>query len=386
LIVQPEKFRPVRVCHVITGLNTGGAETALYNLLKAANAEQFTMSVVSLSDIGSIGTRIARLGVSVESLGMRSGGLPLAGLIRLRTLLSRIEPDVIQSWMYHANLLALLASRSLRKSIPVIWNVRHCIYDLNNEPLNTRWVIQISRMLSGLADGIIYNSRQARQQHEALGYSPTRAIRIPNGFDLQTLRAESTFRDDVRTELGIPSDALVLGHVGRFHPMKDHVNFLQAVSQLTLTHSRLHIIMCGQGVEKENSQLAPYLQQIDPSRMHLLGERDDVPHLLSAMDIFCSSSWSEAFPNVLGEAMAVQLPCVTTGVGDSGCIVGDTGIVVPPKDPGALAGALTKLLELPADERNRLGEQARQRIEQNYSISHVTKTYEGLYHSARGSN
>jgi len=369
---------------VITGLSTGGAETALYNLLRAIDPEQFRMSVVSLSDVGSVGKKIARLGIAVESLGMRPGALPLNGVVKLRSLLSRQDPDVIQSWMYHANLLASLAARSFQNSIPVIWNVRHCLYDLGDESRNTRWVIQATRLLSGLANGIIYNSNVARRQHEALGYKSLRATRIPNGFDLHTLKAELSVRKRIRSELGIPSEALVLGHVGRYHPMKDHVNFLRAISTLTNTHNELHIVMCGQGIEKANPQLTPYLQRLDDSRMHLLGERGDVPCLLAAMDLFCSSSWSEAFPNVLGEAMAAKLPCVTTDVGDSASIVGDTGLVVPPRDPDALAEALSRILVLAPAERTKLGERARLRIENHYSISTVAKAYESLYHATVG--
>ena len=190
-----------------------------------------------------------------------------------------------------------------------------------------------------------------------------------------------TTRKRIRESFSIPLDAPVVGHIGRFHPMKDHATFLNAAAQLDRTHSDTHFLLCGRDVTPENSDIASMSGENDLSRLHLLGERDDVPQLLSAMDVLCSSSFSEAFPNVLGEAMAAGLPCVATDVGDSAQIVGDTGLIVPPRDPSALAQAISRLLQMNPAQRSALGRQAKNRIKEHYSLSRVVDSYQTLYQS-----
>lgn len=157
--------------------------------------------------------------------------------------------------------------------------------------------------------------------------------------------------------------------------------FLNAIALLRRSYPEAHFLMCGREITLDNVALRALIEESDLPHIHLLGERSDVPHLLCAMDMLCSSSFSEGFPNVLGEAMAAGLPCVATDVGDSARIVGDTGFVVPPRDPQALVEALGKLLRMNGRERGELGQRARQRIEQHYSLTSVVHTYQDLYQS-----
>ena len=320
------------VLHIITGLSTGGAENTLYNLLKGGFADQFNNHVVSLIDEGTMGSLIKKSGVPVTSLGMRHGKPSFSSLRKLRRMVRELKPDLIQGWMYHGNLAATLA-RTMSPGTPaLVWNTRHSLYDLAHEKPMTRQIIRANRFFSSVPDALLYNSELSRKQHEAFGYASLNGRVIPNGIDLQRFSFSGQAGKHVRAELGIPVEACVVGHVARFHPIKDHSTFLRAAESVALRYPDLHFVLCGRDVSMNNASLEKQVPAMLRNRFHLLGERSDVPGLMSAMDIFCQSSWSEAFPNVLGEAMAVGVPCVATDVGDSAIIVGDTGVMVPPRD------------------------------------------------------
>lgn len=369
----------MKVVHIITGLATGGAERALYNLLQGGLRLEFNSYVISLSNAGTIGPQIEALSVPVITLGMKAGRPSLRGLLKLRTIMQALKPDLIQGWMYHGNLAATLARSMVKRKPVLIWNIRQSLYQLENEKILTRQVIRANRFFSRTPDSLLYNSQLSRQQHTALGFTDNKGQVIPNGIDLQKFCFSEEARQRIRIELSIPTDALVIGHIARLHPMKDHSLLLGAAVILAGRHSSLHIILSGLDVSLNNEQLAKLVPDQLRSRFHLLGERSDVHELMSAMDIAVSSSYSEAFPNVVGEAMAAGVPCVVTDVGDSALIVDDVGVVVPPRDKAALIAGLDKLLTMPESERRRLGQQARKRIEENYTLQAIVKKYVTLY-------
>lgn len=366
--------------HIITGLYTGGAERALYNLLAGGLAKPERVAVLSLCDEGAFGPRIRALGVSVYSLGMQRGVPGPMAISRLRKVVRANRPDLIQGWMYHGNLAASLAG-ALAFGRPVVaWNVRQSLYSLKSEKLLTRQVIRGNRWLSGGVDALVYNSQLSRQQHEAFGLSGKRARVIPNGFDLDALRPDSQRRRTVRQALGLPEEILVVGHVARFHPMKDHASFLRAAVEVARQRAGIHFLLAGRGVGPQTPALAGIVPPDLMGRFHFIGERDDVHEVMQAMDLFSTSSaWGEGFPNVLGEAMASGLPCLATDVGDSRDIVGETGEIVSPSNPTALTKGLLALLDRTAEERRALGRAARARIEGRYALSRVVERYQTLY-------
>ncbi len=369
----------MKILHVVTGLATGGAERALYNILAGSFAERFDTAVVSLRDEGTMGSLITALGVPVYAMKMNSCALGANAIADLYRIARSFRPDLIQGWMYHGNLAASFAGWTGSKSPMVAWNIRHSLYDLKAEKLLTRQVIRANRCFSRSADALIYNSRLAKTQHESLGFASAQSLVIPNGFDVERLRSESATALSVRKELGIPEKAVVVGHVARFHPMKDHASFLRAAVQVARRIPDSWFLLVGREVSPENPVLVNDVPPEVINRFIFLGERSDAPRLMQAMDIFCLSSWSEAFPNVLGEAMACEVPCVATNVGDCSDIVGDTGIVVAPSDSEALAQGLLAMLEKDGAERRALGRAARQRVEARYSLRAVVAEYISLY-------
>lgn len=372
----------MKIVHVITSLNTGGAERALYNLLQGGLNENSENHVISLSDKGTIGPQIEALGVPVITLDMPIGRPTLTGIIKLRRVIHKLQPDLIHGWMYHGNLAAILARFFSPHKTTLVWGIRHSLYEIKSEKRLTQLIIKANRFLSKSPDTILYNSQLSQQQHEQFGFCANNGRVIPNGINLEQFRFSEAERTRVRAELGIPEDALVAGHVARFHPMKDHRLFLQAAVDIARRFDNFHCLLIGRDVKLTNEDLNRHIPKDLVTRFHLLGERRDVAAVMSAMDVFTlTSEWGEGFPNVLGEAMAMGLPCVATNVGDSALIIGDCGKVIEPKDKSVLIAMIESFLILPATDRRLIGEQARHRIEDNFSLGAIVEQYSNLYKS-----
>lgn len=372
----------MRILHIITTLDCGGAEAMLVKLVQAMAAGDGTRStVVSLMGPGIYGAVLSQSGVPVHCLGMRRGVPTPGAVLRLVRILRREKPDVVQTWMYHADLIGTLAAR-LGGVGPVCWNIRCSDMDLSQYSRLTRWLVALLARLSTLPAAILVNSQAGLRAHQALGYQPRAWCVIPNGFDAERFRPDRLVRQQVRQELGLSEEALVIGMVARFDPMKDHATFLAAAAILAQRHPGLRFILVGKDVTPDN----PAFADTDTAggalagRLRLLGQRGDVHRLLPALDVVClSSAFGEGFPNVLGEAMACAVPCVATDVGDAAWLLAGTGLTVPPRQPQAFADAVDHLLSLPAEERLRLGQAARQRILDGLTVSAVAGQYGDVY-------
>ncbi len=372
----------IRIVHVISGLMTGGAEVMLSKLAAATDRNRFLPVVVSLSNAsGPLGVEIERLGVAVHYCSMRRSVPDPASAVGFLRLIRRLEPDVLQGWMYHANLAALAAAAVLPAKVPVLWNIRGSHCRLGNEKPATAAAIWMSARLSSRPDRIVNNSRLSASLHEQeLGFARGKWEFIPNGFDLVRFRPAPHARQELRAELGIPADAPLVGIVGRDHPMKDHANFLQAAAMAQAIVPDLHFLMAGAGLDPGNPALQDRVSDLGLSgNVHLLGERRDTSRLFAALDLATSSSWAEGFPNAIGEAMSCAVPCVVTDAGDCRRLVGRTGLIVPPRDPAALARGWLELLRAGAATREALGRAARLRIADHFSLRSVSAQYESLY-------
>jgi len=366
----------MKITHIITDLDTGGAEIMLYKLLSSLHDEAINSSVISLMGRGKITERIEALGVKVETLDLEQGERPSWQTIKkLRQFMRAFNPDIVQGWMYHGNIAATAAVflfDPMCRKVKLFWNVRQTLYDVNSEKMQTRWLIVLGRWLSFFPHSIIYNSNLSVEQHCNIGFSVKKTKIIPNGFDLQKFKPDQHHHQQLCEELGVAESVLLVGHISRLHPMKDHPTLLRAIDRvvdsLSSTGSKQEVLflLIGHGVTSElSNNLA----------IRFLGERSDIPKIMSALDIVVSSSaWGEGFPNVIGEAMASEVPCVVTDVGDSAYIVGKYGRVCPVGDDQCIASSLLQLIEN-KQERKTAGKQARKRIKENYSMDKIKKEY-----------
>ena len=371
----------IKVLHVITELNVGGAEVMLAKLLSAMDRGCFNHSVLSLQNKGPMGAQIEEMGIPVYELNLHRPFSIIRAVPRFRVLLSQQRPDLIQGWMYHGNLAASLFRFLNVRNRPVIWNIRCSLNSLKQVKRLTQMVVRIGALFSGGAAGIIYNAHVSADQHAAIGYFPGKAHIIPNGFNLRRFRQNVHARQKLRSELRVPKDGILLGLIARYHPMKDHVNFLKAASLIAKERANVQFLVLGRDVDKRASGLIRLVETLGlTGRVTCLGERSDVEFFYPALDIASlSSSYGEGFPNVIGEAMACCIPCVVTDVGDCRRLVGKTGIVVPAKDPVALKKGWDRLIDKGQMERAKLGMAARRRIFENFAISKVARQYEELY-------
>jgi glycosyltransferase involved in cell wall biosynthesis len=372
----------VRVLHVITGLDVGGAETMLSRLVRPGTSG-IAHGVVSLRAPGPIGEMIGHTGVPVHTLDMR-GRLPFPHRVaHLRRIVQSEAPDILHGWMPHGNVAAWAACAG--RPIPLIWSIRNSLNEPKGERASTRVLVQAAAWLSGRPARIVYNSRVGAAHYEARGYDRGRTVIIPNGFDTGRFAPSPEHRRTVRAELDVPDSAMLVGLIARPHPVKDHGTFIEAAAQLCRTGLAPHYLLAGRGVDDGNTRLVSARDAGGlRGHMHFLGERTDVARLLAACDLGVLSSRSEGFPNVVGEAMACGVPCVVTAVGEAPWIVGDTGKVVPPRDPVALADGMRALLALGSDGLHALGAAARQRIEREYALPAVRQRYAALYHEVLG--
>jgi len=372
--------KQIRILHIITGLSTGGAEMMLLKLLQNLDRNAFDCSVVSLTDQGRIGEKVQQLGIPVFALNLSKNRSLPRQFIDMIDLVDIIGPDIIQTWLYHADLLGTLAALFAAKR-KIVWNIRHSNLKSSVDKASTRFVVRICVILSHFfPDRIICNSFRGAKVHKKMGYCRKKMEIIHNGFDIFKYRPNKANYLRLRNELGISPDCPVIGMVARYHPQKNHRGFLESARLIQKNIPTVHFVFCGRGVSNENETLIAKVRDLKLMNVHFLGIRSDIEYLTSGFDIAVSNSTAgEGFSNVIGEAMACGVPCIATDVGDAGYLINGTGVIVPPGDPQLMAEACIGLLRKDGRFRQHLGEQSRKRIIENFSIQSITKKYEQLY-------
>jgi glycosyltransferase involved in cell wall biosynthesis len=324
-------------------------------------------------------------GISVTNFGLTRGLHAPMALAKLSRELLAYRPHIVQGWTYAGNIAAQIATALSLPRVPVLWSIRHSADEIISESPFTRALIRFGAPLSRLPSKVIYCAELSARQHEALGYRKDRTVVIPNGFDTDRFAPSAAAYAQLRHALSLSDAVRIIGIVGRYHPMKDHHGFLVAAAEVARALTDVQFVMVGRKLENSNAELMEVVDRLGlRQRVHLLGQRSDVPKLMAGFDLFCmSSAYGESFPNVLGEAMSCGVPCVATAVGAAAEIVDGAGENVPPKNTRALAAAMLRLLTLPPSSLKALGEQGRARIVENYSLPAVVRQYEALYTAFR---
>ncbi|MBP6012301.1 MAG: glycosyltransferase [Alphaproteobacteria bacterium] len=378
----------MRIVHVITGLDTGGAETMLHKIVGATRSEA-RHAVISLASIGPVGQRLVADGVDVHALGMSPGRISLRGVLDLAGKIQTLKPDVVQTWMYHANLATAVVKLLARRSWTLNWSVRCTVDPMKSEKLLTRLVMRAGGYLSGLPNAIVYNSSRSRKEHEALGYRRDRSKVIANGFDIAKFSPSPSVRTEMRAALKVADGDILVGHIARLDPMKDQLNFLKAAAKVSERVRNAKFLLAGRGVPSlasEPREARSLITQLGDKVM-LRDETANIVDVFRALDVCAlSSAYGEAFPNVLGEAMACGVPCVATDVGDCQLILGDTGRIVPPRDSAALAQALEESISMSRDERREIGIEARARVHEQFSLDLCKRQFLDVWRSTRGAH
>jgi glycosyltransferase involved in cell wall biosynthesis len=369
----------IRVLYIINDLYMAGAEIALFKLLSRIDQDRFAPVVLSLRDRGDLGSAVESLKIPVHTLGIRGSIAGPISVHRLFNIVRKLRPDVIHGWMYHGNLAASL-SRIFARRASLLWSIHQSLYSFNHEKRLTALVIRVSGVLSRFAERIIYVSETSAGHHEKIGYCERKRIVFPYGFCTSEFAPSLKARQSLRAEVGVADNTILIGLIGRYHAIKDHQNFLRAATLIARKYPETRFILCGKGVDTNNDVLLALIRDLGITRhVHLLGDRRDIQRITAALDVAVSSSYSEGFPNVIGEAMSAGVPCVATDVSDVRRIIGATGKVVSPGSFKALAAALDEMIEIGSGGRSNLGKAARLRIAEKYSLDSVVTQYEALY-------
>lgn len=365
----------MKILHVITGLDNGGAEAALYRL--AVGDSQNAHEVVSLTGRGVYAERLVTAEIRTHTLSMPRGRITLSGISKLYRLMRATRPDVVQTWMYHADLLGGVLARLSGVKI-VVWGIRGP-FDKQKTGFQTKLAVKLCALISRwVPDAIVCNSARAVDAHVQAGYVRHKFVNIPNGYPLGRFRPDATARAQLRAELGVNERVPLIGMVARFDPHKDHENLFAALSLVTREGGRIACVLVGAGMSADNHQVMELIAKYGiGDHVVLLGARDDVPKIMAALDVHVLSSAAESFPNVVAEAMACGTPCITTDVGDAALIVGNVGWVVPCADPAALAEAiLSAVQEMNDAVKSRARREAcRKHISDNYSLERMIVSY-----------
>ena len=365
----------LRVFHVINGLWPGGAQIMLLRLCEEFGRQDVQNEVFALTKSDTIKPELESLGVKCHQ----------GNIFDLRRLLIESSPDVIQGWMYHSNLAIACATLFSSQSNKQFWSVHHSVEDMSNEKITSRIVIRILGAISRLPRKTVYVSEVSRHQHTDLGFSAGNSVLIPNGYDLELFKKDLALREAFRNELDIPDCRFLIGILGRFHALKDHKMFLDAATHFSSKHSNCGFIIAGR--DTINTQIADWIDERGlTDKVKVLGDRRDVGAILNGIDILATSSISEAFPIVIGEAMSCETICCATKVGDTELLIGEQGLVSPPRDPVALSENWWKVANLSPEAKENLGRKLRERIKNKFSLSVIAEKYLALYDVSENSS
>jgi glycosyltransferase involved in cell wall biosynthesis len=379
---EPSGAHQRRLLVISTGLALGGAELMLLRLLRALRPQGFTPEVIALTPRGALKDEFIAAGIPVTELNFKGGIAEGArSLFQLTRLIRRRQPELIQTWMYHANLIGGILAR-LFSAAPCVWSIRHSTTDRRTTSLSTRLVVKAGATLSGVAPtAIISCSQEAIDVHASMGYCRSKMAYIPNGFDAELYRPDGDARKAVRDEFSIPSSAPLVGMFGRYHPQKNFAGFCEVAERILSRHPETFFIAAGTDVTASNQGLAQMIEQHRiGAHLRLVGPRRDMPRLLASLDALVSTSlYGEAFPNVIAEAMLCGVPCVGFNVGDTKSIISDAGYTIPLGDIEMMTDKLSLIIAAPPYQPHFAPLAVRRSVAERFSIEAVAKQYAALY-------
>lgn len=369
----------MKILQVITSLDVGGAELVLAQLVKSLRNNNVDNTVVCLLPAGKVAEQLLDLNIRVISLNVTSAWSGISGFFKLISVIRREKPDIIQSWLYHANFLTSVAA-FFTPIQNVVWGI-HSSQKIRTKR-STSLLIKLGAWLSCFSPKkIVYVAESSKSVHESLGYNAKLSVVIPNGFNIDLFRQDGSNKQSGRAKLKIPTNKLVVGCIGRWHPDKGLDIMLQVIAEIQLTYTNdIFFVFAGRGCTAGNTEFLALQHKCPrPEDILALGECDNVPELLSVLDIFCLPSRSEAFPLALGEAMASGLYCVATDVGDVRYLTGDLIDYAQPGNMQSLRETLIVAANRPEAERIEVGVKLRKRVDSLFSAQNTTFSYMKLY-------
>lgn len=371
-----EPLPALRVLHVITDLEIGGAEIMLTRILPRLREVNIESAVVCLNHGGSLLEALKREDIPVTCLNMKPGRPSLIAQLRLIQITRAFQPDLIHSWLYHADLMASIAAVCCR--VPIFWSIHNSEFrpDVN---FTTRFVVSLLAKLSRfIPKKILSCSRTAASLHVQRGYRANKIVYLPNGFNTDQFAPDPAARARIRARFGIDDGTVLIGNVARFDPQKNHHGLIRAFKKAGLENLDAKLLLAGRNINDDNEELMSWIRDAAiEDRAILIGQQREIPGILNAIDVFVLPSISEAFPLALGEAMSCGCYCIATDVGDCSELLKYAGKIV--RSAEELPGAIRVGAEMTAEERKAIGVAARLRIRNHYSIERMIASLNDMY-------
>ena len=365
----------IKVLHIITDLGLGGAEAMLYKII-ANSPDPKKHSVISLRSEGFFGDKIKKLGAKVYTLGMTKNPFSI-NPFKVIKLIKEISPNVIQCWMFHANLFGSIFGR-LAGIKNVIWGIHHSVS--KNDKCSIRIINKILALMSyRFCEAIICCGSKPSRICKNFGYDKEKIFCVYNGFDVSSMNFDAKWRKEIRDELELKSSDFVIAHIARYHYLKNHIGLLKIFSKLLKINKNARLLLVGDGIKnrKEIEETIDFLNIRNSILM--LGMRTDVNKIYSASDVSILTSLAEGFPNVIGESMLCKCPCVSSNVGDCGFIIGNPNFVIDLKEEDSFVNILNNIACLPKDKQLQLRESSRARIVENFDIKKIYAQYNEIW-------
>lgn len=379
--MAPARGTRTRVAFLIRSLNRGGTERQLAELIGALDPMRFEMVVLTFYPDGAIWYELTAKGVELQSLHKRGRWEMIRFALRLNRSLRAWRPDVLHCYLVEPSIFGLVIGRWAGVRA-VVWGIRssNLDYGLYNR---FGWVtFRMAALLSRFVSLMIANSEAGRWYHIAQGYRREAITVIPNGIDTDRYVPNANVRNAVRSQWGI-RDEVVIGMVARLDPVKDHRTFLHAAAKLVGQHRNVRFVCVGGGDDRFAAELSQLVTDLElDSHVRFTGEHPQPEHLYPAFDVVCSTSLAEGFSNALAEALSCGVPCVATNVGDSAFIIGDAGMIVPPRSHDVLASALSQLAAMRPEDRRAMGDAGRRRVVREFSVARMAERTASAYATA----
>ncbi|PNK60505.1 glycosyltransferase family 4 protein [Psychrobacter sp. FDAARGOS_221] len=374
----------IKVVHIIIGLNVGGAELMLKRLVthSSQQSNEFKHIIISLTDLGIIGKQLQHEGIAIHYLGMSSlKSLPKT-IYQLQNLLKKMKPDVVQTWMYHADFLGGLAAKSIGIK-NIIWGIRTTDVSQGASKLTVYLSKLCAKLSYIIPNTIVCAAHVSKDYHISIGYDKSKMTVIPNGFDLKALSTTTEAGLEIRRQNNLKETDVVIGSIGRFNPVKNQKLFIETAAELVKEKPNLKFIMVGRDNTIHNKELMSWIKSYDlEENFRLLGQRSDIPQCLKAMNIFCLHSKTEGFPNVIGEAVLTETPCASVNVGDVTVLL-DKESITKSNDKYELIRIINSHLTTPKNILEEKVKLNKEQVEKNYSIENIIEKYHDLYLTGR---
>lgn len=374
---------PVRLLLITRSLNYGGSERQVVALAKGLRKRGAFVTVATFYSGGPLRREIESAGVLVESLEKRARWDVLGFLGRLIRLVRRIQPTILHGYLPTSNILTVFI-KPFCSSTKIVWGLRASNMELERYGYVDQIQSWVERKLSHFADLIVVNSHAGFDFAARRGFPQDKMVVIPNGIDVDRFCPDTSARQRIRQAWGVADDQHLIGLVGRLDPMKGHDTFIKAAALLSRGRDNITYICVGDGPEAFKQKLVALSKEMGlDHRLIWVSASDDVGAIYNALDLVTScSSYGEGFSNVIGEAMACGRPCVVTDVGDAKRIVGDTGYIVAPGNPAALASTWQEALDANDSEKARRSQMARKRVVEQFSLERLIEETSGVLETA----